>query len=560
VTFDRYVQLLRRYYRLLSRNTLDSLVRDVAVTRVSLAEMTRIASTIEDLLKLVSELQARSTGVDTVVALLVQLNAVLAKRSFVDDSRAGPAGAAARVRGLHRARQEARAAEHARQEETQVLEPPKSAGNVFGGASVGHRARSPRSPHGRAVINRKRLDVARRMVDSAIILSGTDPYSIRHGGNLRTRALAEILDSLAVSVEVLFPERTLGKIEVQGGRGVLGRIPSLVRVVKRHYIPMPTTIGARSSALRRDILARSADLMVICVVCHAQYVRRSPALLWLDYMDVGSEVGAREAVQRSGIASLTARLQSRQLKWSEKRVSARAGLVTAAGWADHLSLRGRGINAHWIPTPLPDAEFRMSRSGDLRTRTTAGFLANFDYWPNRDAYQNLQENWLPRLRRYGYEVVVAGRGSEAFVTPPSGMQIIGAVGDVDEFYRRVGITLAPIRKGGGMKVKVLESLTRGIPVIGTNFAFEGFPPSMLKLVRVCEEDGSNIDSALAKPIPHVHPDSAELRSYRMSTVRQRVTELLEEVHALGRTCSPVLRWGADRAPDIATGGDDARDG
>jgi glycosyltransferase involved in cell wall biosynthesis len=399
------------------------------------------------------------------------------------------------------------------------------------------------------------------MVDSAIILSGTDPYSIRHGGNLRTRALAEILDSLAVSVEVLFPERTLGKIEVKEGRGVLGRIPSLVRVVKRHYIPMPTAIGARNSTLRRDILARSADLMVICVVCHAQYVRRSPALLWLDYMDVGSAIGAREAVQRSGIASLTAKLQSRQLKWSEKRVSARAGLVTAAGWADYLSLRRRGINAHWIPTPLPDEEFKMLRSSDLRTRrTTVGFLANFDYWPNRDAYQNLRENWLPRLRRYGYEVIVAGRGSEALVTAPSGLQIIGAVGDVDEFYRRVDITLAPMRKGGGMKVKVLESLTRGIPVIGTNFAFEGFPASMLKLVRVCEEDGSDIDSVLAKPIPHVQPDSAELRSYRMSTVRQRVAELLEEIYAPGGTCSPVLRSGADRAPDIATGGDDARDG
>ena len=148
VTLDRYVQLQRRYCRLLSRNTLDSLVHAVAVTRVSLTETTKIASTIDDLLKLVAELEARSTGVDAVEALLVQLDAVLTKRSFVDDSQAESARAAARVTGLRRARQDARPEECARQEETQVLGPPKSAGGVLGAASVGHRARSSRSPYG----------------------------------------------------------------------------------------------------------------------------------------------------------------------------------------------------------------------------------------------------------------------------------------------------------------------------------------------------------------------------------------------------------------------------
>jgi glycosyltransferase involved in cell wall biosynthesis len=246
-------------------------------------------------------------------------------------------------------------------------------------------------------------------------------------------------------------------------------------------------------------------------------------------MDVWSEVSARESLQRRGLASLTARVQSRQLKRTEKRVSARSALVTAAGWTDHLSLRERGINAHWLPTPLPDEEFKVLRSSDPRTRTTAGFLANFDYWPNQDAYRNLREKWLPRLRKNGYEVVVAGRGSEALVTPPSGIQLMGTVGDVEEFYQGVAFTLAPIRKGGGMKVKVLESLAHGIPVVGTSFSFEGFPDSMLNLVRVCKEDGSDLDSILVKPIPLVDPESAELRNYRMSSARQRVVELLGEI-------------------------------
>jgi glycosyltransferase involved in cell wall biosynthesis len=368
-------------------------------------------------------------------------------------------------------------------------------------------------------------------VDNAFVISETDPYSIRHGGSLRTRAIAEILGSLAISVEILVPERTLGKIELHGGRGVIDGISSLVRAVKRHYVPMPTAVGAKDLALRRDILARSADLMVICVLCHAQYARRGGAFLWHDYMDVWSEVSDREAIDRRGLASITARLQSRQLRSTEKRLSAQAGLVTAAGWSDHVSLRARGIDAHWLPTPLPDEEFRVLRSTDPQARSTVGFLANFEYWPNQDAYQILCKKWLPRLRQCGYDVVVAGRGSEALVSPPAGMQIMGTVRDVDKFYQRVAFTLAPIRKGGGIKVKVIESLARGLPVVGTNFSFQGFPSSILKLVRVCEEDGSDLDSIFMKPIPLVDPEATELRSYRMSSVRQRVAELLGEVRA-----------------------------
>jgi len=247
----------------------------------------------------------------------------------------------------------------------------------------------------------------------------------------------------------------------------------------------------------------------------------------MDHMDVWSDAGEREAGRRRGLAARTARLQVRQLRRAESRVSAEADLVTAAGWGDHLVLRERGIDAHWLATPLPDDEFRVCRArrdGGMK----AGLLGNFQYAPNRDAYRLLVDSWLPWLRSIGCDVVVAGLGSDGLGVPPHGVEIIGRVADVNEFYSRITVTLAPVRLGGGIKVKVLESLARGIPVVGSQFSFDGFPPSIFSMVRACADDGSDLARVLEGPLPNVDPDSPDLDQYRMSRVSAHIAKLLTE--------------------------------
>ena len=67
-------------------------------------------------------------------------------------------------------------------------------------------------------------------------------------------------------------------------------------------------------------------------------------------------------------------------------------------------------------------------------------------------------------------------------------------------------TLAPVERGGGIKVKVLESLSRGRAVLGTSFAFDGFDPGLR--ARYLTEVGS--------------PDQLKLAVFRLRSTRSIV--------------------------------------
>ncbi|UTT48041.1 glycosyltransferase family 4 protein [Rhodococcus gordoniae] len=238
-------------------------------------------------------------------------------------------------------------------------------------------------------------------------------------------------------------------------------------------------------------------------------------------MDLWGQFGRREARNRIGLPRLTASAQARIIEKREIRAARVADIVTVTGWKDWEFL-SRYSEAHWLPTPLPDESFRtVGRVEDADQ--VAGFIGNFEYWPNRDAYRMLLDSWLPALRSKGWRIVVAGHHSELLGTPPNGVSLMGSVQEVDDFYRQVNLSLAPIRLGGGMKVKVLESLAKGVPVVGTSEALEGFSPDIRNL---CIEWGDSVDLHQLEGVHPIDPASPALDPYRQSSFERTVKEIL----------------------------------
>ena len=62
--------------------------------------------------------------------------------------------------------------------------------------------------------------------------------------------------------------------------------------------------------------------------------------------------------------------------------------------------------------------------------------------------------------------VLALRGTE-------GLEVTGTVKDVRPFYHHADIALAPLRMGGGTRLKILEAMAAGVPVISTAVGAEG---------------------------------------------------------------------------------------
>jgi polysaccharide biosynthesis protein PslH len=340
----------------------------------------------------------------------------------------------------------------------------------------------------------------------AVVLSLTDPWAASHGGTIRTRALTTALADLGHDVTTVFatsePERgtheprsTASGAPVPDGVSVLPvhsptvgnrAWPAWVKNVKRTLLPLPTTMGGRSAGLASALRELApVHLLVVSVLPFAQYLDQLPgARLWVDHSDLYSDVVSREASRRTGLARLTAGVQHRGVLRSENRLAASAAVTTAAGFSDAEQLAARtGADVDWLPTPVATAEVPR----DASARPVAGFFANFHYWPNRDALELLETVWAPRLMAMGWDVLVAGLGSDR-IEPTPHVTVLGPVPRPEDFYRRVDVTLAPVRVGGGMKVKVVESLTHGRPVVATPFALAGFPVGLARTVEVVEPE------------------------------------------------------------------------
>jgi hypothetical protein len=335
---------------------------------------------------------------------------------------------------------------------------------------------------------------------AALVLALADPKEVVTGGTLRTKAMLNALTELGYDVRLAAP----------GAEAAYGEKLRTTRLgrTKRLFLPMPTMAGARSASIDEAVREAGHVTLAVCQIFQqAGYLQRiDSAVRWLDFSDLYSEFGRREARHRSGLPRLTAQLQAKVVVRQERRYATRADIVTAAGYGDMKALRARGMEARWLPTPT----FGTALPTRVSSPLVIGFFGNFDYWPNVEAYRLITESWLPTWRPE-VDLVVAGHGSDK-LRSVAGVRLLGTVTELTDFYNDVDLVLAPVERGGGMKVKISEALTFGRPVVATEAALDGFPPDIRKLCLVADR---------ATP-----PSIAALRNYATAVLQPAAIEQL----------------------------------
>ena len=106
------------------------------------------------------------------------------------------------------------------------------------------------------------------------------------------------------------------------------------------------------------------------------------------------------------------------------------------------------------------------------------FIGNYEYSPNLDAVEWALEEILPALWKLnpGVRFAIAGFGlpdawRERWSDPRIEWQ--GFVPDLRALQSRASIFFAPLRQGGGSKLKVLEAMAAGLPVVTTDQGSSG---------------------------------------------------------------------------------------
>ena len=97
-------------------------------------------------------------------------------------------------------------------------------------------------------------------------------------------------------------------------------------------------------------------------------------------------------------------------------------------------------------------------------------------WFIKNVWQRLlaENHWIS----IKYKLVIAGsrpgKGIQVLSSCHNNIELIDSPLDMKPYFEKASIYLAPIFSGAGMKVKVAEALSYGLPVIGTNHALTGY--------------------------------------------------------------------------------------
>ena len=136
----------------------------------------------------------------------------------------------------------------------------------------------------------------------------------------------------------------------------------------------------------------------------------------------------------------------------------------------------------------PSADVRVIPiSVDARGTTPLGarppdpallYVGGLHWPPNADAVMHFVQDIWPLVRRDtpGATLTIVGRDdapAARTLRQTPGVQLAGYVDDVSPYYERARALVVPLRSGGGMRVKILETLARGLPVISTSIGYEG---------------------------------------------------------------------------------------
>jgi polysaccharide biosynthesis protein PslH len=187
----------------------------------------------------------------------------------------------------------------------------------------------------------------------------------------------------------------------------------------------------------------------------------------LDLSDAEHERFRRLADATGGPRGVLWRVDAhRAATWAARRLPAlRATTVVSEG--DRASYQQLAPGARILVVPN-GVDARAEPRPDPQEKALL-FLGDLTYPPNVEGLHWFVDHVLPRARQVE-RLLVVGRG----VAPRAPkVESTGFLPDLDEAWRRVAAMVVPLRSGGGTRLKVLDAMGAGVPVISTRFGVDG---------------------------------------------------------------------------------------
>jgi len=147
------------------------------------------------------------------------------------------------------------------------------------------------------------------------------------------------------------------------------------------------------------------------------------------------------------------------------------------GWCPsaRVNVIPNGVDTNFFSASLISDMQENAKSRTLKPSIL--FVGAMDYHANIDGVTWFAHEIWPEIaaRHPELEFIIVGRRPSAAVRALASQRIrvTGTVDDVRRFYTSAVVVIAPLRVGGGTRLKILEAMAAGVPVVSTRLGAEG---------------------------------------------------------------------------------------
>lgn len=167
---------------------------------------------------------------------------------------------------------------------------------------------------------------------------------------------------------------------------------------------------------------------------------------------------------------------------------------------------------------------------------TLGFFGAFDWAANVDAVHYFVREILPLIQVQMPQVkfVLGGRAGPASIRALANHPAVEFVGEVEDMFslaQRVAVIVAPLRIGAGTRLKILEAMAWGKPVVTTSIGVEGIECVAGEDLLVVDEPKAfahTVVTLLNDPLQQIHLAQAGRRRVELTYTVQHSVDRLQQ--------------------------------
>ncbi|HEX9114592.1 MAG TPA: glycosyltransferase [Anaerolineae bacterium] len=189
-------------------------------------------------------------------------------------------------------------------------------------------------------------------------------------------------------------------------------------------------------------------------------------------------------------------VQWQKLVHYERRTCRAADRVVAVSETDCAALQrlAPGLEVTVVPNGVDLDLYRPGATPPLTDLAAPAlvFTGKMDYRPNIDAVLWFADEVLPLIRAgapaaHFYVVGQQPHARLARLAGQPGVTLTGRVPDVRPYMAGASVYVVPLRIGGGTRLKVLEAMAMGLPIVSTRLGCDGFPFQDAAEVRFADD-------------------------------------------------------------------------